>query len=390
MPHDFDKVINRYNTNSMKWDFAEQFFKLKGVLPMWVADMDFRVPEEIIEAIKRVADQGILGYTGVPDSYYDALTDWQRRRHGWTLKKDWVVLSPGVVPAISILVKTLTQPGDKIIVQTPVYYPFFDVIKNNHCEIVDNPLRMENGKYLMDFDDLQSKIDGRTRMLLLCSPHNPLGRVWQIDELQKLGAICREHNVFVVSDEIHEDIVYSGFKHTSWPVANPEPQNRWAVCTSASKTFNLAGLKTSNTIIPDKIIRELFARESRSYGASPAMFGPVAAEVAYRFGEQWLEDLLDYLEGNIDFLNRYIDERIPEVKVIQPEGTYLLWLDFRGCGMSPGRLGKFVREEAKVGLEPGTLFGAKEEGFERMNIACCRDTLAEALHRLEKTLKTTR
>ncbi len=388
MRYDFDSVISRYNTNSVKWDFAEQFFQVRDIWPMWVADMDFRVPEPVIDAVKKVADQGIFGYTRASDSYYEALMKWMKTRHGWDIQKEWVALCTGVVPAIRMVIKAFTQPGDEVIVQTPVYYPFFDVIRDNSCEILDNPLRLENGKYMMDLADLERKINRRTKLILLCSPHNPVGRVWQEKELRELGELCLKNNILVVADEIHEDIVYDGFKHIPFPLVSKEFADKSIVCTSASKSFNLAGLKTSNIIISNPEIRQHFSDTVRSCGLqSPNLFGLVATEAAYQYGEEWLEQLLDYLQGNVTLVTEYAAERMPGLKVTQPEGTYLLWLDFRNCGISPDRLGKFVREEAKVGLEAGTIFGCKEDGFERMNIACPRSILAEGLRRLEATVK---
>ncbi|MFH1382844.1 MAG: MalY/PatB family protein [Chloroflexota bacterium] len=387
MKYDFDTVINRCGTNSAKWDGAEDLFHVKDILPMWVADMDFRLPQPILDALKEAADHGIFGYTRVGASYYEALLNWMKKRHQWDIQKEWVAFSAGVVPAIRILIKAFTQPGDQVIVQTPVYYPFFNAIKDNGCEILDNPLRLENGQYTMDFADLESKISPRAKIFLLCSPHNPISRVWQEEELRALGEICLKHNILVIADEIHHDIVYPGFKHTILPTIEPEFADKSIVCTSASKTFNLAGLKMSNIIIPEAGLRDRFCTVARSCGhPSPNIFGLVATEAALRYGEAWLDQLLEYLQGNIDFLTKYVAEKIPGLKVMQPQGTYLLWLDFRDCGIDPARLGSFVREEAKVGLEPGTRFGCTGDGFERMNIACPRSILAEGLSRIEKTV----
>ncbi|MBI2848155.1 MAG: pyridoxal phosphate-dependent aminotransferase [Chloroflexi bacterium] len=387
MKYDFDTVCDRYNTHCAKWDFAEQSFKVKGILPMSVGDMDFRTPQEIIDAIKKMADHGIFGYSVVPDSYYEALAEWQRKRHGWDIQKEWVVLCPGVVPSIRLLVKAFTQPGDQVIVQSPVYPPFFNVVRDNGCEVIDSPLRVENGKYVMDLVDLEKKITPRTKMMLLCSPHNPVGRVWREDELRQLGELCLERDILVVSDEIHEDIVFESCKHVPYPLASGKFAERSIVCTSASKTFNLAGLKTSNTIIPDENLRKQFTAIARASAMpSPNTFGVIAAEAAYRYGEPWLEQLLDYLEGNITFLKQYASEKIPGLRIIEPEGTYFVLLDFNRCGINPGKLSTFVREDAKVGLQAGTHFGYLQEGFERMNIACARSIVAEGLKRLEKTV----
>jgi cystathionine beta-lyase len=391
MKYDFDTVIDRRGTCSVKWDMAEQVFKVKDILPMWVADMDFRSPEPVIGALKKVAERGIFGYTGAPDSYYDAVIAWMRRRHGWNIEREWFVLTPGVVPALRLLVKAFTQPGDEVVVQTPVYYPFFDAIKDNGCEILDNPLRLEGKQYIMDIADLERKIGPRTKMIIVCSPHNPIGRVWTAQELKELGQLCLRHNILIVSDEIHGDLVHRGFTHTPLPMVSPEFVQKFVVCTAASKTFNLPGLKTSSIIIADKEKRDCFCAVMRSCGmGAPNMFGLAATEAAYRYGEPWLEELLDYLQGNVKLIMNFAAERIPGIKVIQPQGTYLVWLDFRGCGIDPARLGAFVREDAKVGLEAGKMFGCKEDGFERMNTACPRSILEDGLMRLEKAVKKAR
>jgi len=388
MKYDFDTVIDRRGTCSVKWDMAEQTFKVKDILPMWVADMDFCSPEPVIEALTKVAERGIFGYTGAPDSYYDAVMAWMKRRHGWSIEREWFVLAPGVVPALRLLVKTFTQPGDQVVVQTPVYYPFFDAIRDNGCEILDNPLRLAGNQYVMDLADLEKKIGPRTKMIILCSPHNPIGRVWTAQELKELGELCVKHDILIVSDEIHGDLIQRGFEHIPLPKVSPEFVQKFVVCTAASKTFNLPGLKTSNIIIADKGKRDRFCAVMRHCGmGAPNMFGLAATEAAYRHGEPWLEELLDYLQDNVRLIMQFAAERIPGLKVIQPQGTYLVWLDFRECGIDPARLAVFVREDAKVGLEAGKMFGCREDGFERMNIACPRSLLEEGLTRLEKAVQ---
>jgi cystathionine beta-lyase len=389
MERDFDAAINRCGTNSVKWDLADQFFQVKNILPMWVADMDFKSPEPVIDALKQVAERGIFGYSTVPESYYTALIEWMRKRHNWNIQKEWVTLCPGVVPAIRLLVRAFTSPGDQVIIQSPVYFPFFDCIKDNGCEILDNPLQLDGNQYIMDLADLERKITTRTKMIILCSPHNPVSRVWRDEELLRLGKLCIENNILVISDEIHEDIVYEGFKHVPFTTVSEEFAERSIVCTAASKTFNLPGLRTSNIIIPNPELRRRFSEVARSCGMhTPNMFGIAATEAAYRYGEPWLEQLLEYLQGNIKFLIKYLNDRMPDVKLMQPQGTYLLWLDFRSCGIDPARLGQFIREDARVGLEAGTIFGCKENGFERMNIACTLATLEEGLRRIETAIES--
>ena len=391
MKYDFDSVIDRRNTNSVKWDLADERFNVENILPMWVADMDFRVPQPVIDALKRVAEYGVFGYSTVPQSYYDAVIDWIRKRHNWEVEEEWLVFTPGVIAAINILVRTFTSPGDQVIVQTPGYYPFFNAITNNDREIFDNPMNLENDLYVMDFDDLQDKINTRTKMIILCSPHNPVGRVWKEQELTRLGQLCLENDILVVSDDIHCDLVYDGFEHVPFASISKEFADRSVTCTSASKTFNLPGLKTSNIIIPNPGLREAFSSMLRSCGiSSPNIFGIAATEAAYRYGEAWLEQLLVYLQGNMAFLEQYASTRIPGLRIIPLQGTYLAWLDFRGCGINREKLGNFVREDARVALQPGTIFGCREEGFERMNIACPRSTLEEGLRRIEAAVNRLR
>jgi cystathionine beta-lyase len=343
------------------------------------------VAEPIISALKETSEHGIFGYSELTDSYYDAVVDWTGRRHGWSIVKEWVAFSPGVVPAIHVLIEAFTSPGDQVIVQTPAYPPFFSAIKVTDREILENPLRLSGGQYVMDLDDLERKIGPRTRMLLLCSPHNPVGRVWSREELLELGKLCLRHGILIVSDEIHQDIVYSGFKHIPLPLVSEAFADRTIVCTSVSKTFNLAGLQMSNVIISNAELRKRFIRSMQKCGIySPNSFGILAAQAAYRCGESWLEQLLEYLQGNINFLTQYLAERMSFIRLIPPQGTYVMWLDFRGCGIEADRLKDFVRKEAKVGLQPGAVFGCREEGFERMNIACPRATLKEGLCRIEQ------
>ncbi len=387
MQNKFDTVINRYNTGSLKWDFAEALFSVKDILPMWVADMDFKTTQPVIDALKKLAEFGIFGYAHIAPSYYEAVIGWMKSRHNWDIQREWVVFSPGVIPAICALIRSFTEPGDQIIVQTPAYFPFFEAITGNKCEILDSPLKLEHDQYVMDLDDLEQKISPRTRIFILCSPHNPISRVWQKEELRKIGELCLKHGILIVSDEIHMDIIYDGCRHVPFTTISEEFADKSIVCTAASKTFNLPGLNHSNIIISNPELRERFNTAIGSSGFhSPSLFGIAATQAAYLHGEEWLEQLLAYLQGNITFLKKYITEKIPGLKLVQPQGTYLLWLDFRDCGINPDRLGKFVREDAKVGLQAGTIFGCKEEGFERMNIACPRTALAEGLHRIEKAI----
>ena len=390
MKYNFDEVIDRTNHHSVKWDEMKTKFGdiPNEVLPMWIADMEFRSPKPVIEAIKKAAEHGIFGYTSRPDSYYQAIIDWMERRHNWKVKKDWLDYSPGVVPALSLIIRAFCQPGDKVVVQPPVYYPFFRVIENNGCHVVNNPLKFSNKKYFMDYDDLEKKVDDpRIKILILCSPHNPVGRVWQKEELIILGEICLKHHIIVVSDEIHADILFKGYKHIPFASISPIFAHNSITCTAPSKTFNLAGLQTSTIIISNKKIYKIYNNILDSLALEENnVFGLVALEAAYREGEEWLEQLLSYLNENLKFLMKYFEEKIPKIKVIKPEGTYLVWLDCRQLGLSTKDLNNFILKKARVALDDGYWFGAEGKGFMRINIACPHSFLEEALKRIEKAV----
>lgn len=382
MVYDFDSPVNRYGTNSAKWDGADKALGGKGLIPMWVADMDFRAPGPVIAAAQKVVDTGIFGYGYTPATFNEAVCEWMRRRHGWAVKPEWIVFTPGVVPALHYAVQAFSNPGDGILVQTPVYYPFFNAITHNQRQIVDSPMSLRNGRFTFDVADLEAKITSRTRMLLLCSPHNPVGRLWSHQELKAISEVCLKHNVIVFSDEVHEDIVYPGNRHMTYPLIGDEQSRNCLVGTSVSKTFNLAGLQMSSIIIPDETIRKKF-RESvlRSAVTHPNVFAISICEAAYRHGEAWLDELIAYLAGNLVFLREYLKANLPAIRMIEPEATYLVLLDCRGLGLPPERLKRFMREEARVGTEECTIFGMKEIGYERMNIACPRSQLKAALDR---------
>ncbi|KQL50826.1 cystathionine beta-lyase [Heyndrickxia shackletonii] len=391
MKYNFDEEINRFNTSSVKWDEVDTIFNGENLLPMWVADMDFKVPEPVIEAIKQRAEHGIFGYTARNDSYYEAIINWMQRRHNWKVEKDWICHAPGVVPALGMIVRTFTKPGDKIIIQSPVYYPFTNVVEKNERVIVQNPLKYEDGKYVMDFEDLESKIDHDVKMIIISSPHNPVGRVWTKEELTQLGDICLKHNILVVSDEIHFDLILKGHSHTPFASISEEFAQNSIICTAPSKTFNLAGLQTSNIIIPNKNIREKFTNTLESlFIGMTSTFGLVATESAYRYGDEWLDQLLVYLQKNLEFLTDYINQNIPELKVIPTEGTYLVWIDCRELGLEAKELEHLMQKEARVALDEGYIFGKSGEGFTRMNIACPRSILEEGLKRIEKAVKSVR
>ncbi|MHA1552610.1 MAG: MalY/PatB family protein [Candidatus Heimdallarchaeaceae archaeon] len=329
MKYDFDKIIDRKNTHAVKWDkhLLEEFFGTSDVLPLWVADMDFQCPQPLIEAMKQKAAEGIYGYSWhkTPE-YFNAVTGWMKRRHNWEVDKEWIVYSPGIVPAINVIIRTFSNPGDKIIVQSPVYYPFFSTIENNGRLIQNNQLLYENKKYTFDFDDFEEKAkDSLTKIFILCNPHNPVGRVWTLEELKKLGEICLENDVLVIADEIHHDLILPGYEHTIFTKIREEFNDITIVCTAPSKTFNVAGLQTSNIIVPNKKLREEFTHgiSGRNSLGIPNAFGISALISAYNEGEEWLIQVMDYIEENFKFLNNYLKENLPDVYMVKPEGTYL-------------------------------------------------------------------
>ena len=392
MKYNFGEIIDRTNYHSVKWDELGKKFSTdaKDVLPMWIADMEFRSPQLVIDAIKNAAQHGIYGYTSRPSSYYQAIVDWMEKRYNWKIKKDWIAYSPGVVPALSLIIRAFCQPGDKVIIQPPVYYPFFRVIENNGCHILKNPLKLKNIRYVIDFEDLKRKIDdSRVKILIFCSPHNPVGRVWQKEELIRLGKICLKNEVIVISDEIHADILFEGYKHISFASICQEFAQNSITCTAPSKTFNLAGLQTSSIIIPNKKYYKIYDNILNSLELNENnVFGLVALEAAYRYGEEWLNQLLSYLNENLKFLINYFEERIPKIKVVKPEGTYLAWLDCRQLGLNAKELKDFMIKKARVALDDGYWFGTEGEGFMRINIACPRSFLEKGLKRIERAVNS--
>ena len=378
--YDFDTVVPRRGTNSYKWDTPEQ----EGVLPMWVADMDFRAAPCIVEALRRRVSHGVFGYTRVPAAYYDAVTDWFARRHGWRIDPHWILYTTGVVPALSAVIKALTVPGDRVIVQTPAYNCFYSSIRNNGCELLANRLRYEGGAYTIDFDDLETKAsDPKAKLLLLCNPHNPVGRVWTLEELQKIGRICKEYGVKVVSDEIHMDFALPDHLHIPFLKACPDMAENTVLCTAPSKTFNLAGLQTSNIFIPGEAARKAFLEElDRFHYSGVNRLGAIACQAAYEGGQEWLTECKAYLLENLDYVREFLEEKLPGVKLIEPEGTYFAWLDFSAWGLNETELDDFLIQEAKVWLNSGSRFHAPL--YQRVVLACPRATLKEAMERMAK------
>jgi len=386
--YNFDKIINRRGTKSAKWDNLKSLYGDEELLPLWVADMDFEAPPEVIKALTERAEHGVYGYTFISDEYCEAVRGWMKRRHNWQIEKEWILYTPGVVPAISYAIKAFTQPRDKIIIQTPVYHPFYHTIEENERYIVKNPLVYRDGQYHMDLENLERIIDDSVKMLILCSPHNPVGRVWTKEELTKLAEICLKYDILVVSDEIHFDIVYKGHKHTVFATLSDEISQNCVVLTAPSKTFNLAGLKVSNAIIPNEILRMKFRKElNKDHITAPNVFGERAMIAAYNHSEGWLDELLEYLEGNRDFFVEYMEKNIPKLKPIKPEGTYLVWVDCTELGMNPKELRDFFVNKCKLALNDGHMFGEEGSTFQRFNIGCPRSLLEEALHRIEVAVK---
>ncbi|PIE32717.1 cystathionine beta-lyase [candidate division KSB3 bacterium] len=388
MIYDFDTIIERRNTNSYKWDTAEQRVGDKDVLPLWVADMDFQAPPAVLDTLRERVEHGILGYTMTPDSCYEAIIEWMRKRHGWNIQQEWIVFTSGVVPAFFWAVRAYTEPGDSVIVQPPVYYPFFKAVTNNGRQLIENPLRYVGGRYEIDFDKLERQFTPRTKLFLLCSPHNPVGRVWTKEELTRVAELCLKHNVLCCSDEIHADLILSDKRHIPTAMLSDEIARNTVTCSAANKTFNIAGLSTGFMIISDPERRAAFHRIKEEIGIGMSnLFGVIATEAAYRHGEEWLEQLLKYLRGNLEFLIRFFEERIPQIKVVRPEGCYLAWLDCRELRFNDDELKDFMLKEAKVWLNNGPMFGEGGSGFHRLNFACPRSTMQEGLERIEKAVK---
>lgn len=381
---DFDTVIDRKNTGSIKYDFAAERGKPEGILPLWVADMDFKVSSYITDALEQMVSHGIFGYSEAGDRYFEALSGWMERHHGWEIKKDWLVKTPGVVFALAAAVRAFTKEGESVLIQRPVYYPFSGVVLNNNRRLVNSALvQAEDGSYQIDFEDFEKKIiEEKVKLFILCSPHNPIGRVWTREELLKLGDICLRHKVLIVSDEIHADFVWQG-KHEVFAKLRTEYQDNCVICTAPSKTFNLAGLQVSNIFIPNEKLRELFVREIGLTGYSQLnLAGLVAGEAAYRYGEEWFQAVSGYIRENAEFTEEYLRERLPGVKMTRLEGTYLVWLDFRSYGLTAEELEELMVYKAGVWLDGGGMFGKEGEGFQRINIACPRKTLKEALDKI--------
>ena len=390
MNYNFDLVHHRQRTASKTWDTIQQHFDTEqDILPLWVADMDFQSPQPVIDALKERASEGIYGYTIRTEQYLNAFINWFECRHGWKVEQEWISHSPGIIPALSLMIHQFTEPDDKIVVQSPVHHAFYRVIGLQGRKVVENRLHEEGGHYTMDFDDLEAKFRDGAKMLILCSPHNPVGRVWREDELKQLGELCEAYNVMVISDEVWCDLVFEPYKHIPYARISEELANHSITCVGPSKTFNLVGLKTSAMIIPNPKLRDKYESALNTFSlAAPSFFSVTAVEAAYNKGEEWLEQLMDYLGQNVDFIASFLEDHLPDVRMVKPEGTYLAWLDFRQTGLSDEELQQVIVEKANVGFDNGPIFGAGGEGFMRLNFACPQALLEKGLLNLENALKS--
>lgn len=384
----FDEIVERRGTDCLKYDFAAKRGMPEDVLPLWVADMDFKTSSYVEDAIAERTRHGIFGYSEVGEKYFEAVAGWMKRHHDWEVKSEWLVKTPGVVFALATAVRAYTKEGDSILIQQPVYYPFSEVIKDNGRVVVSNDLYLgEDNRYHIDFEDFEKKIvEHHVKLFLLCNPHNPSGRVFSREELERLGDICLKHGVLVAADEIHHDFIFEG-KHTVFASIKKEYEENCIICTSVSKTFNLAGLLISNIFIPNKTLRDQFRRELDAVGVSQlGILGQVAAQAAYEHGEEWYQAMLAYVKGNIEYVKEYTKQNLPGVKVIDGEGTYLMWLDFRGTQIDAEELERKIVYDAKLWLDSGAIFGESGRGFQRINVAASRAVIAECLDRIKGIL----
>ena len=393
MKYNFNEKIDRSNNHAAKWEEMGNKFISNDLWPMWIADMDLKTAPVIIDAMREKLEQGIFGYVYRPASYYQSAADWIERRFDYKIDPKTLINSPGVVPTLSILVRLMTKADEKVLIQSPVYYPFSAVVKENERELVVNELvKDETGYYTIDFEDFEKKVsDEKVTLFIMCSPHNPVGRVWKREELQKMSELCLKYNVRVIADEIWRDIIMPGHKHIPAASLSKEIEHNTITCFSPTKTFNIAGLQASFATLPREEEWKMLDEElGRLDVKRNSPFSLVGFEAAYTKGEEWLEELLIHLDGNMDYVVNFVKERIPEVKVRKSEGTYLMWLDFSGLGMTKEELSMFMQKEAKIALDDGFWFGENGAGFERMNIACPRYMVEEGMNRIENAVKVWR
>ena len=385
--YNFDEIVDRRGTDCEKYDQLQKFFGNGNAIPLWVADSDFRVPDFITAAIRYRADHEIYAYSYRPEGYYNSIVKWQQQRHDWHIEREMILPTQGVVATLSAIIMAYTREGEKVIIQPPVYTPFFTCVKDCGRTIVENPLINGDGRYSFDFEDLERKIDKDTRLLILCNPHNPVGRVWTKEELSQLGDICLKNNVLIISDEIHSDLIFGGRKHVPLPTISDELANNCIVCMAPSKTFNIAGLATSYVIIPNRKIRQQYDHFLHMlHLKSGNLFGNVALEAAYKYGMDWVRQQNEYLEANRDYLLRFISSKMPKLKMTFTEATYLAWIDFREYGMEESSLNRLLIDKAEVALNKGSIYGKEGDGFFRLNFACPRQVLEEAMTRIEAVL----
>jgi cysteine-S-conjugate beta-lyase len=387
----FDVPVNREGTDCIKYDLREEIFGLKNIIPMWVADMDFSTPDFIVESLHKRLDHDIFGYSFRSPEYYLSIINWIKTRHNWIVEKEWITFSPGIVPALNFCTLAFTQPGDNIIVQPPVYFPFFSAAESHGRNLIHNRLIESEGKWNMDFNTLVSGPEDKTKMIIISNPHNPVGRVWTREELSTLADICLKHNILIISDEIHCDLVLPGFRHTPMASLSEKIAEITVTLMAPSKTFNLAGLSTSSVIISNPVLRKSFNRivDNLHIGGGN-IFGTTASVAAYTNGHEWLEALLDYIDHNVEFVKDYCREMIPEIIPVQPEATYMIWLDCRKFGMSGKELQNFFVTKAGVGMNEGSTFGPGGEGFMRMNLGTTHSIVMKAMEQIEKAVSTIR
>lgn len=383
--YNFDKVSDRYNTNSIKYDYAEEHGYTKDHIPLWVADMDFPVVEEVKSAINKINALGFYGYTGITDNYYKTVADWMLRHHNYKVEKQWHCVTPGVVYSISAAICAFTTPGESVMIQTPVYSPFYRVIQNNKRTLIKNPLIYKDGSYFVDFEDFEKKIiDNSVKIFILCNPHNPVGKVFTKEELIKICHICCKNKVIIVSDEIHQDFIYEPYKHTVISNLNSKFEQCCVICTAPSKIFNIAGLKVSNVFIANPDLKKLYDEELTRRGPSSVnTLGMAACIAAYKYGDDWMVQLQGYIKSNVEFVSRFITQNLPRIKVINTQGTYLMWIDCNDMGLTYKQVNSFFKDEAKVWLNQGDIFGPEGEGFQRINIATSRSLLEKAMDRIK-------
>jgi len=387
MNYNFDKEINRIGTDSVKYDLRRKVFGTEDVLPMWVADMDLETPQFVRDAVKERASHQVYGYSYKPESYYKSIVNWLETQHNWKIHSKDITFSPGVVPGLVLSVLAFTQVGDKIIVQPPVYFPFFTTIKDNGRQIVHNNLIQKEGYYSMDFEGLKSQIDSRTSMIIISNPHNPVGRAWEKEELEELIEICEKNDILIISDEIHSDLVFAPNKHIPLASVSDKAKARTLTFMAPSKTFNMAGLSSSFVVISNRKLKKIYNSYLESYHLYLGnIFGTVATQAAYSDGKNWVREMKSYIEENIDYVKAFIDSNLPQIKLRKPEATYLLWLDFSDLDLSDKELNQFLIQKANLGLNQGVVFGNGGEGFMRMNVACPKATVVKAMEQLKVAL----